>query len=165
MDDQMIELHLFLSILFLMLLLRLIGITPMLLDVALFSCVSTPAMYALMYYHKKAKAPIKMGKFIVKKSIEPMEAWQYEFLSLVMSYAMGLMVFIAFTNTLDLAVYTIAFIAVQAMRLLTILITRRLKAIGINVQHPLTTTLASLLVATITLAVIMAIYPFFDFSL
>jgi len=153
------QLHLFLSIILLMLLLRFFGVTPEMFDVALFSCVSMPATYALAYYHARV---YKMGRFVVKKKPEPIRVWTYETVALFMSFIMGYMVYVALSGLTDLITYGAAFVTVQIMRVLILFITRELRMLGVDVQHPAVVILISLstsLVALIGLNIFFSLLP------
>ena len=133
------QLHLFLSIVVLMLLTRFFGVAPEGLDVALFSCVSMPATYALTYYHARV---YRAGRFVTRRT-EPARAWLYETVALLMSFAMGYTVFVALSGTADPITFTAAFVTVQAMRLATILAASTLRGWGIDIQHPAVVMLVS----------------------
>ena len=142
------QLHLFLSIVLLMLLLRFFGVAPEMFDVALFSCVSMPATYALTYYHARV---YRTGKFVVKKKLEPMRVWTYETAALLMSFIMGYMVYAALSGSTDIITYGAAFVTVQIMRILILIITRELRMLGVDVQHPAMVTLISLSTSMVAL--------------
>ena len=142
------QLHLFLSLLILMLLLRFFATTPELFDVALFSCISMPATYALAYYHARA---YRMGKFVIKKKPEPVRLWSYEVAALLMSFAMAYLVFVALSGSTDYITFGAAFITVQVIRLLTLLISSHLKNMGVDIQHPAVVMPVSLSIAVIGL--------------
>ena len=142
------QLHLFLSIILLMLLLRFFGVAPEMFDVALFSCVSMPATYALTYYHARA---YRMGRFVIKKKPEPIRMWIYETVALLTSFIMGYIVFAALAGSMDLITFASAFITVQLMRLLIMYITSHLRSMGVDIQHPGIVMLISLSVAAISL--------------
>ena len=148
MADSMseIQMHLFLSIVILMLLLRFFGVTPGLFDTALFSCISLPATYALTYYHREA---YRVGRFVIKKKPEPVRLWSYEFAALIMSYIMGYMVFTALSGSTDYITFTSAFISAQLMRLLCLVLVRSLKNLGVDITHPVVVVLVSLSVAAV----------------
>jgi len=152
------QLHLFLSIIILMLLLRFFGVAPELFDTALFSCISLPATYALAYYHARA---YRMGRFVVSKKPEPARLWSYEVVALLTSFVMGYIVFAALSGSTDLITFTSAFITVQVMRLLTLLITSRLKDMGVDIQHPAVVMLVSLSTAAIGLIGLTLFFSFF----
>jgi len=151
------QLHLFLSIIILMLLLRLFAVSPEAFDVALFSCVSMPVTYTLAYYRARARLA---GRFVVKKRPEPVRAWAYETTALLTSFAMGYVVYAALSGSTDLAVYGAAFVTVQMMRLLVLFTTRQLGAV-VDVQHPLAVMLVSL---STSLVALVALSLFFSFS-
>lgn len=142
------QLHLFLSIIILMLLLRFFGAAPELFDTALFSCISMPATYALAYYHARA---YRTGRFVIKKKPEPTRLWSYEIIALLTSFVMGYLVFVALSGSTDLIMFASAFITVQVMRLLTLLISSHLKNMGVDMQHPAVVMLVSLSTAAIGL--------------
>jgi len=151
------QLHLFLSIVLLMLLLRFFGAVPPMYDVALFSCVSMPATYALAYYHARM---YRTGKFVIKKKPEPIRIWIYETIALLTSFIMGYMVFVALTGLTDIILYGSAFIAVQLMRVTILFIARNLKLMGIDIRHPVIVVLISSctsLIALIGLNIFFAI--------
>ena len=141
------NLHLFLSIIVLILLLRLFSVVPTLFDTALFSCISMPAMYAMTYYHYHARK--EFGRFVVKRN--KLELWGYEVVALITSFVMGYLVFTALTGSYDYVTYSSAFIVVQLMRLVVVSVTRSLKNMGVDVNHPLVVVLVSVLVALIGL--------------
>jgi len=142
------QLHLFLSIIILMLLLRFFGVTPELFDVALFSCISMPASYALTYYHARI---YRAGKYVVRKTPESLRLWSYETTALLMSFMMGYMVFIALSGSTDIVAYAAAFIAVQTMRIAILIVARNLKNLGVDIQHPVVVTLISVFTAAVAL--------------
>ena len=153
------QLHLFLSIILLMLLLRFFAIAPELFDVALFSCVSMPATYALTYYHARM---YRAGRFVVKKKPEPVRMWVYEAVALLTSFMMGYVVFAALSGSTDYVTFGAAFITVQVMRLLILLITRHLRSVGIDIQHPVVVLLTSLSTAAaglVGLSMIFSVFP------
>jgi len=142
------QLHLFLSIVLLMLLLRFFGVAPEMFDVALFSCVSMPATYALAYYHARA---YRMGRFVIKKKPEPIRMWTYETVALLMSFVMGYIVFAALSGSTDLITFASAFVTVQIMRILIVYITGHLRTMGVDIQHPAIVMLVSLSIAAVAL--------------
>lgn len=141
------NLHLFLSIIVLILLLRLFSVVPTLFDTALFSCISMPAMYAMTYYHYRVRK--EFGRFVVKRN--KLELWGYEVIALITSFVMGYLVFTALTGSYDYVTYGSAFIVVQLMRLVVVSVTKSLKNMGVDVNHPLVVVLVSVLVALIGL--------------
>ena len=152
------QIHLFLSIIILMLLLRFFAVAPELFDVALFSCISMPATYALAYYHARA---YRTGMFVVKKKPEPVRLWSYEVIALLMSFAMGYMVFAALSGSTDYITFGASFITVQIMRLLTLLISSHLKNMGVDIQHPAVVMVVSLSIAAIGLVGLSLLFSFF----
>ena len=142
------QLHLFLSIIILMLMLRFFAIAPELFDVALFSCISMPASYALAYYHARA---YRTGRFVIRKEPEPIRLWIYEVVALLMSFIMGYLVFVALSGSTDVITFGAAFITVQIMRVLTIIITSNMRNMGVDIQHPAVVIVTSLSIAAIGL--------------
>jgi len=141
------NLHLFLSIVILILLLRLFAIAPTLFDTALFSCISMPAMYAMTYYHYHARRGY--GRFVVRR--DKLELFGYEMAALITSFIMGYLVFTALTGSYDLITYSSAFVAVQLMRVMVMYMVRSLRGMGVDVNHPLIVVLVSVMVALIGL--------------
>jgi len=142
------ELHQFLSIIVLMLLVRLFNVASDLFSIALISCISMPATYALTYYNLKAQG---VGKFVIRKNPEPIRTWMYETIALLSSFVMGFIVFVALSGSLNYMVFVVAFITTQVMRLLTLVITRYMWNMGIDIQHPILAVLVSLSVALVGL--------------
>jgi len=142
------QLHLFLSIIALILLLRLFGVSTDTFDIALFSCVSMPATYALTYYHARI---YRVGRFVTKKTSEPLRIWTYEVAALVTSYVMGYMVYVALSGISDVATYSIAFVVVQTMRIAIFFMARHLRALGVDIQHPAVVMLIALSTAVLAL--------------
>ena len=142
------QLHLFLSIVILILLLRFFSSSPALFDEALFSCISMPATYTLAYYHARAYVA---GSFVVRKHPEPMRLWSYEVAALLSSFAMAYLVFAALSGSTDLITFGAAFSTVQIIRLLVLIVTSHLRDMGVDVQHPIVVVLTSLSVATVGL--------------
>lgn len=155
---QASQLYLFLSIIMLMLLLRFFAVAPKAFDVALFSCVSMPATYALTYYSSRA---YREGKFVVRKTPEPVKFWTYEAVALLMSYIMGYVVFVALSGMLDYVLFTAAFMVVQVMRLLIVFLVRMFRDLGIDVQHPVMVLLTALGVASISFIGLSLVFSFF----
>jgi len=153
------QLHLFLSIIILMLLLRFFAVAPELFDVALFSCISMPATYALAYYHARAH---KMGRYVTKKKPEPIRLWSYEVVALLMSFIMGYLVFVALSGSTDYITFGAAFITVQIMRLLIILVSSNLKNLGVDIQHPAVVMIISLSMAAIGLVGLTMFFSVFS---
>ena len=152
------QLHLFLSIIIMMLLMRFFATAPELFDQALFSCISMPATYALTYYHARA---YRMGKFVVKKTPEPVRLWTYELAAMIMSYVMGYIMFLAMSGSSDCMIFSIAFATVQLMRLLIIMLTGNLRNMGVDIQHPVVVMLISLSIALVSLVVLSLFFSVF----
>lgn len=142
-----IQLHLFMSIVVLTLMLRYFQIVPPLFDTALFSCLSMPVVYVMSYYH--AKEYSRAGKFVIRKESD-VKLWGYEVMSLVVGFIMGYLVFVALTGSSDYVVYGVAFCTVQFMRMVTAGIVAHLSNLGIDTQRPIAVMGISMLVATIT---------------
>ncbi|RLG50053.1 MAG: hypothetical protein DRN90_00320 [Thermoproteota archaeon] len=158
MSDTLAEvthIHLFLAIILLMLLLKLFNIAYPLFDTALFACISTPASYTLAYYHARA---YKIGKFVREKNPETVRLWSYELVALLVSFIMGYTVFVALTGSTDYIVFSAAFITVQIMRCVTIIMVRNLAKMGVDVQHPGIVVLVALSVASLGL-IGLSIFP------
>ncbi|RLF08512.1 MAG: hypothetical protein DRJ60_00175 [Thermoprotei archaeon] len=151
------QLHLFLSIIILMLLLRFSAVAPEPFDVALFSCISMPATYALTYYHARAH---RMGRFVARKKPEPTRLWSHELAALMMSFAMSYIVFAALSGSTNYITFGAAFITVQVMRLLILLVTSHLKNMGVDIQHPIVILLVSLSVAAVGVAGLSITFAF-----
>lgn len=144
---EALQLHLFLSIIMLILILRFFEVAPALFDTALFSCISMPATYAMAYYHSRL---YREGKFVLRKRPSPERAWMYELVALITSYGMGYMVFVALSGSYDYVTFTIAFATVQFMRVIISVALSHLKATGVDVQRPAVVLLVSLAMATAT---------------
>ena len=144
---EALQLHLFLSIIMLILVLRFFEVAPALFDTALFSCISMPATYAMAYYHSRL---YREGKFVLRKRPSPERVWAYELIALIASYGMGFMVFVALSGVYDYVAFTIAFATVQFMRVAISVVLSHLRAIGVDVQRPAIVLLVSLAMSTIT---------------
>lgn len=148
------QLQLFLGIVVLMLLLRTLAYTPEALELALFACISAPAMHALTYYSAK---PFMKGRFVRVARPKPERLWAYEAIAMIAGYAMGLLVFVALYGSLDLKTYTLAYAIVQAMRFMTALLVREVKSWGVDPNRPL----IALLISTCTAVIaFLALAPF-----
>lgn len=155
--DEGVQLHLFLSIVMLMLMLRFFGVAPDLFDSAIFACISLPATYAMTYYSREA---YRVGKFVVKKKPEPVRFWSYELVALLTSFVMGYMVFVALTGSTDYITFGSAFITAQIMRILTNMLVSSLKEMGVDVMHPCIVVLISLSIAAIGFIGLSIIFTF-----
>jgi len=156
--DESISLHLFLSIVFLILLLKVFNTSvPESFISALFACVSMPATYALSYYHAQA---YRTGKFVIKKHPEPTRMWLYELIALLTSFGMGFLVFVALSDgtTSDLPIYLSAFVTTQIMRLTLLFTVNQLRMAGVDVQHPLVVVLIALATSLLTLVSLRVIF-------
>jgi len=150
------DLHLFLSIVFLVLLLRLFPIAPPYFDLALFSCVSLPAMYALSYYRARLAK-----RFVKARSLEyEVRELSYEAVALVMSYATGLAVYVALYGVADIGTYTVAYIIVQGMRCFVSWMCRNLSNAGIDVARPSVVLLVAGTTATIFFGILYLLTSF-----
>jgi len=148
-DDMMIpnvDVHLFISVIILILLLRFFG-APDIYTVALFSCISMPVSYTFSYYvYRKSFVVSKKGG--VERS---------EVLGFLMSYAMGFIVFAALSGSFDVLIYTKSFGVVFLMRVLLMIIARKLSSMDIDISHPLITLLMSMFVAVPMLVLMIMI--------
>jgi len=139
------EVHQFMSIVILMLLVRLFNVASDLFSIALISCISMPATYAMAYYNFKAQG----DTFVLKKNPEHVRIWVYEVIALSFSFVMGYIVFAALSGSLDYVVFTVAFMTTQLMRLLTLVVTKYMRNMGIDIQQPIIVTIVSLSVALV----------------
>jgi len=145
------QLHLFLSIIILMLFLRFFASGEDLFTTALFSCVSMPVTYTLTYYKYRAYST---GAFVTRKNPEQVRVWAYECVALAMSFVMGYLVFTALSGSTDVAVFTSAFLSSQVMRVGVIAEAKMLKNLGVDIQHPFVVFISSLSVAAVGFAVL-----------
>jgi len=158
------QIHLFLSIILLLLLTRFWGLVPDTFGEALFACISMPALYAMSYYTTRRYREVK-GTFVKKKTGEPVYIgrrvdWTSEIIAILSSYFMGFIVFASFTGTWDIITYTIAFFSIQLMRLIIVEISMEAQKLGMDIQHPLMIVLISLTSATLVLLVLTGIFYF-----
>jgi len=158
------QIHLFLSIILLLLLTRFWGLVPDTFGEALFACISMPALYAMSYYTTRRYREVK-GTFVKKRTGEPVYIgrrvdWTSEIIAILSSYFMGFIVFASFTGTWDIITYTIAFFSIQLMRLIIVEISMEAQKLGMDIQHPLMIVLISLTSATLTLLVLTGIFYF-----
>ena len=156
------QIHLFLSIILLLLLTRFWGLVPDTFGEGLFACISMPALYAMSYYTTRRYREVK-GTFVKKKTGEPVYVgrrvdWTSEIIAILSSYFMGFIVFASFTGTWDVITYTIAFFSIQLMRLIIVEISMEAQKLGMDIQHPLMIVLISLTSATLTLLVLTGIF-------
>lgn len=134
------QIHVFLSIITLMFLLRLM--TPALpesLFIAMLSCISAPSTYALAYYSLKSYKP---GRFVSRKNPEPARMWRYEVSGLLIGFAVSFLMYYALGGV-DYVSFTASFIVVQVMRALIALTVGFLGDRGVDVHHPLVILLVS----------------------
>jgi len=146
-------LHLFLSIVFLLLLLRIFPIVENTFSIAVFSCTSMPAMYALSYYRSK----IKKLQFVKSKTGEEVyleSKWLYEAMGFAMSYVMGFIVFSALHGVTDLAVYTLAYVVVQGMRFFIKRVAEGIEDLGLDPSRPVIVLAISVITALTAFAVL-----------
>ena len=158
------QIHLFLSIILLLLLTRFWGLVPDTFGEALFACISMPALYAMSYYTTRRYREVK-GTFVKKRTGEPVYIgrrvdWTSEIIAILSSYFMGFIVFASFTGTWDIITYTIAFFSIQLMRLIIVEISMETQKLGMDIQHPLMIVLTSLTSATLVLLVLTGIFYF-----
>jgi len=158
------QIHLFLSIILLLLLTRFWGLVPDTFGEALFACISMPALYAMSYYTTRRYREVK-GTFVKKRTGEPVYIgrrvdWTSEIIAILSSYFMGFIVFASFTGTWDIITYTIAFFSIQLMRLIIVEISMEAQKLGMDIQHPLMIVLISLTSATLVLLVLTGIFYF-----
>ena len=158
------QIHLFLSIILLLLLTRFWGLVPDTFGEALFACISMPALYAMSYYTTRRYREVK-GTFVKKRTGEPVYVgrrvdWTSEIIAILSSYFMGFIVFASFTGTWDIITYTIAFFSIQLMRLIIVEISMEAQKLGMDIQHPLMIVLISLTSATLVLLVLTGIFYF-----
>jgi len=156
--SEVTQLHLFLSIILLLLMTRFWGLVPDTFGEALFACISMPALYAMTYYTTRRYRRVK-GSFVRRKTGEPAYIgkrvdWTSELVAIITSYFMGFIVFVSFTGTWDIVTYTIAFLSIQLMRVIIVELSLQLQRIGMDIQHPLSLLLISLTSATISLLVL-----------
>lgn len=159
------QLHLFLSIVLLLLMTRIWGLVPDTFGEALFACISMPALYAMTYYTARRYKTI-VSKFIRTKTGEPVVLSRKveltsELVAILASYFMGFIVFVSFTGEWDFITYTSAFLAIQLMRLLIIEISAYLQKIDVDVQHPIVIVLIALASATLALFVLSGFFYVF----
>jgi hypothetical protein len=147
-----VDLYLFLSIVFLILFTRLLGI-PEAFSVALFSTTSMPAMYSFMYYYRK---PVT-GFFVKPKNHRAIEIRvAYKSLAAILtSFVTGFIVFAALSGSTDIIIYTLAFLVTSIMRTALYLLLPAL-ARHVDVESPAIAMLTSLAMALTALAFLIA---------
>jgi len=158
--DSLTDLYLFLSIIFLAFLARLLGAGLDDFSSALFACISVPATYSLVYYRRR----IRRRRFVESKEgtsvIELGRLWVYELIAVLASYATAYIVFVASTGLTDLFLFTLAFFTAQALRLFIIVVTRLLKALKIDVSHPLVMFFVSFLVSLLFFTLLCVFFSY-----
>jgi len=147
-----VDLYLFLSIVFLILFTRLLGI-PEAFSIALFSTTSMPAMYSFMYYYRKPA----IGFFVKPKNHRIIEIRvAYKSLAAILtSFVTGFIVFAALSGSTDIIVYTLAFLVTSIMRIVLYLLLPVL-ARHVDVESPVIAMLTSLAIALTALAFLIA---------
>jgi len=131
-----VDLHLFLSVIFLSLMLRLLGASELVVT-ALFSCISMPVSYTFSYFTYGRR------RFVEKKT----RGWidlRNESAALISAYATGFLVFAALSGSFDYTVYTLAFSATLLMRLILLATARRLLDAGVDIYNPIIVLMMSL---------------------
>jgi hypothetical protein len=146
-----VNLYLFMSIFILAFLTRIIRIPVEGFTEGLLASVSMPVTYVLAYYGRPVEyAFVKTKGGVVLNA----RSWAREYLAVVSSFIVGFLIFMAITSSFNILAYTLAYISVQAMRLMLALIIPALSR-HVDVGDPAVVMITSLGVSLLSLAVLL----------
>jgi len=132
--ESIVQLYLFMSIIFLSLLVRLFISDSSLFIDAIFATMYTPVVYTMSYYTKQAR--MSEGEYVKRKKPEFSRLIMYELVALIASYMVGYLMFYALTLQTDYYIYTVAYVTSQTMRIMNLAIIRMFKRLDIDPSHP-----------------------------
>ena len=114
---ESVNLYLFMSIFILAFLTRIVGVPVEHFTEGLLASVSMPVMYVLAYYGRQVE-----HEFVKPKRGEVARSWIREYVALASSFVVGFLIFMTITSSFNVLAYTLAYVSVQAMRLVLALL-------------------------------------------
>jgi hypothetical protein len=146
-----VNLYLFMSIFILAFLTRIVRVPVEGFTEGLLASVSMPVTYVLAYYGRPVEyAFVKPKGGVVLNA----RSWAREYLAIVSSFIVGFLIFMTITSSFNILAYTLAYISVQAMRLMLALIIPVLSR-HVDVGDPAVVMITSLGVSLLSLAVLL----------
>jgi hypothetical protein len=146
-----VNLYLFMSIFILAFLTRIARIPVEGFTEGLLASVSMPVTYVLAYYAR----PVEYEFVKPKGGVVPnARGWVREYIAIVSSFITGFLIFMVITSSFNILAYTLAYISVQAMRLMLALIIAVLSR-HVDVGDPAVIMITSLGVSLLAFAVLL----------